>query len=215
MDPRSLQDIRQEYAQSRLDEADLSSSPLDQFSRWFDQVLHSEVAEPTAMTLATAGPGGQPSARIVLLKGFGPEGFYFYTNYESRKGRELDDNPRAALLFFWKELERQVRVEGIVHRADAASSDAYFRSRPKGSQLGAWASPQSREIPDRDFLDRAVAEEEARFEREALHRPPFWGGYVLQPIRMEFWQGRENRLHDRFQYTLSPDGSWSHVRLAP
>lgn len=215
MDPQSLQDIRQEYKYSRLDEADLSASPFELFSRWFEQVLHSELAEPTAMTLATASPGGQPSARIVLLKGFSPEGFSFYTNYESRKGRELEENPRAALLFYWKELERQVRLEGSVHREEAAASDAYYLSRPLGSRLGAWASPQSREIPDRAFLDREVARIEKRFENEEPHRPPFWGGYLLKPTRFEFWQGRENRLHDRFQYTLESDGSWSRARLAP
>lgn len=215
MDPQSLQHIRQEYKYSRLDEADLSASPLEQFSRWFEQALHCDAAEPSAMTLATASPGGQPSARIVLLKDFGPQGFCFYTNYESRKGRELEENPRAALLFFWKELERQVRLEGTVHRADTASSDAYFDSRPIGSRLGAWASPQSREIPDRASLEREVARVEKRFQSEEPHRPPFWGGYLLQPARFEFWQGRESRLHDRFQYTLESDGSWSRVRLAP
>lgn len=215
MDPQSLKDIRQEYKYSRLDEADLSASPFEQFSRWFEQVLRSELTEPTAMTLATASPGGQPSARIVLLKDFGPEGFGFYTNYESRKGRELEENPRAALLFFWKELERQVRLEGSVQREAAEASDAYFRSRPLGSRLGAWASSQSREIPDRAYLEREMERMEKRFRTEEPHRPPFWGGYLLKPTRFEFWQGRESRLHDRFQYTLESDGSWSRARLAP
>lgn len=210
-----LQDIRQEYRMASLSEKDVANDPFSQFDQWFKEVLHAELEMPNAMTLATVSAAGQPSARIVLLKGVDADGFYFYTNYESKKSFELEANPRAALVFFWKELERQVRVEGIVHKTDAVTSDAYFGTRPRMSRIGAWASPQSRTIPDRGFLDRQVAEAEARFKDAEVHRPPFWGGYVLKPGCVEFWQGRSNRLHDRLQYTRRPSGEWLMERLAP
>lgn len=210
-----LQDIRQEYRMASLSEKDVAKDPFSQFEKWFHEVLHAELEMPNAMTLATVSAAGQPSARIVLLKGVDPEGFYFYTNYESKKSFQLEANPRAALVFFWKELERQVRVEGTVHKADTAASDAYFETRPRMSRIGSWASPQSRTIPDRAFLDRQMAEAESRFRDIDVHRPPFWGGYIVRPELVEFWQGRSNRLHDRLQYTRRSEGEWLMERLAP
>ncbi len=204
-----------DYKKASLSEKEVAEEPFTQFNKWFEEVLHSEVTEPNAMTLATAAKTGVPSARIVLLKGIDEQGFYFYTNYKSQKAQELFENPQAALVFFWKELQRQVRVQGRVVKASGEQSDAYFLSRPRGSQLGAWSSPQSQPIASRDFLEEKVRETTVRFENETLYRPEFWGGYCLQPLTVEFWQGRPSRLHDRIVYTREASGSWEIHRLAP
>jgi pyridoxamine 5'-phosphate oxidase len=205
--------LRQEYMRSGLHEKDLAADPLAQFGAWFGEALRSGIALPNAMTLATATKKGRPSARAVLLKGFDARGFAFYTHYRSRKGRELDENPRAMLLFCWKELERQVGIEGRVTRASPAESDAYFESRPLGSRLSAIISPQSRVVASREALE-AKLEEAAKRWRDAPPRPAAWGGYRLVPERFEFWQGRKDRLHDRLCYRRAARG-WKIERLAP
>ena len=210
-----LADLRRNYARESLSETDVRPNPIDQFDHWFREALNSALPEPNAMMVATATRDGHPSARTMLLKGFDHQGFVFYTNYESRKGQELDDNPRAALLFTWLELERQVRIEGVVERVSAAESEAYFQSRPKGSQIGAWASPQSRVITERALLESKVEELTDTFKHDdVLPLPPFWGGYRVRPAVIEFWQGRESRLHDRILYTKTETG-WTISRLAP
>ena len=209
-----LPDLRQSYDRSTLDRDDLPADPLDLFAAWFADAQAAGVPEPNAMTLATATPEGRPSARIVLLKGADARGFSFYTNHESRKGRELDAHPFAALVFWWGPLERQVRIEGRIERVGAAEADAYYASRPHGSRLGAWASPQSMEIPDRSVLDRRLAEAEAAHPAD-VPRPAFWGGYRVIAEAVEFWQGRPSRLHDRFLYRRDAAGAWTPVRLAP
>jgi pyridoxamine 5'-phosphate oxidase len=211
----SLSDLRKEYMLHGLSEADLAPDPFAQFQAWFDTALAAGLPEPNAMTLATATPDGRPSARMVLIKGVDPRGFVFYTNYESRKGRELEANPWAALVFYWPELERQIRIEGRVERVAAEESDAYFASRPLGSRLGAWASPQSQVIPGRDVLEARLRDLEARFASGDVPRPPHWGGYRVVPEAVEFWQGRPSRLHDRLRYTRQADGRWAIERLAP
>lgn len=208
-----IADIRTDYKRDALDEAHADPDPIRQFARWWDEALKSEVLEPNAMTLATADEAGRPSVRTVLIKDFDDRGFVFYTNYESRKGRELAANPRAALLFFWRELERQVVVEGTVARVDAAESDSYYASRPLPSRLGAWASPQSQPIPGKAWLLARAAEMGVRHGLSPA-RPPHWGGYRLAPDRLEFWQGRPSRLHDRLAYTQNA-GEWYRARLAP
>ncbi|HMJ68159.1 MAG TPA: pyridoxamine 5'-phosphate oxidase [Cyclobacteriaceae bacterium] len=207
--------IRKEYTQASLDIPNVNKDPLLQFGKWFDEALLSNALEPSAMTLATISEAGKPSARIVLLKGLTNGQFYFYTNYQSQKGRELDQNPACALTFFWPELERQIRVSGMAQRATAEESDQYFQSRPRGSQLGAWASPQSIVIKDRDILETRVKELEEKFRNDqVLPRPKQWGGYAITPFEIEFWQGRPSRLHDRIAYTLI-DKKWKINRLAP
>jgi pyridoxamine 5'-phosphate oxidase len=198
-----------------LNEADVAPDPIRQFQVWFDQAVAAELDEPNAMTLATATPEGRPSARTVLLKGFDQRGFVFHTNYQGRKSRELAVNPWAALLFWWYALERQVRIEGQVEMLPAAESDAYFRTRPLGSQLGAWASPQSEVIPDRATLERWVHELEREYAGREVPRPPFWGGFRVRPATIEFWQGRTNRLHDRLRYSRTQSSGWKIERLAP
>ena len=207
--------LRKEYSSQSLSEEDVDQHPVDQFTKWWHQAVNSEILEPNAMTLATASTDGLPSARIVLLKGFDKDGFIFYTNYNSYKGLQLEENPKACLVFFWKELERQVRIVGLVNKTNDKLSDNYFLSRPQGSQLGAWASPQSKIIENRDWLDNRYLQVEEEFKSKQLMRPPSWGGYVVKPIIIEFWQGRPSRLHDRIQYTLSETGSWKIDRLAP
>jgi pyridoxamine 5'-phosphate oxidase len=209
----NIQDLRLEYKRGELDESHADADPIRQFSRWWDEALAAEVAEANAMTLATASAAGVPSARTVLLKGFDDRGFVFFTNYESRKGDEIGANPRAALLFFWRELERQVRIEGPVERVADDESDTYYRSRPLTSRIGAWASPQSRVISGRAWLLARAAEMGLR-HGPSPSRPPFWGGYRVQPTMLEFWQGRPSRLHDRLLYTRTAE-RWARARLAP
>ena len=202
-----------DYQRAAWSERDAAANPFDQFARWFDEAVAAAVREPNAMTLATVDPAGAPAARIVLLKGFDARGFVFHTNYDSRKGRELAAEPRAALLFFWVELERQVRIEGAAVRASDAESDAYFAERPRASRLSAWASPQSAPVPDRAWLEAQVAATEARFASD-VPRPPHWGGLRVVPERFEFWQGRESRLHDRLVFSREGE-DWAIQRLAP
>lgn len=212
---KDIAGIRNEYKMGQLNERDVVADPLDQFRRWFNEAVDYGVMEPNAMVLATASASGHPAARVVLLKEIDQRGLCFYTNYESRKGTELSANPHAALLFFWPELQRQVRVEGTTERLSAAAADAYFQSRPKGSRLGALASPQSREIADRDVLDNQLALLEKTYAAtDDIPRPVHWGGFRLLPRRFEFWQGRSNRLHDRLVYK-NDENVWRIVRLAP
>lgn len=205
--------IRTDYKRGELDEAHAAADPIEQFSRWWEEARRSEIAEVNAMTLATASAAGQPSARTVLLKDFDSRGFVFYTNYDSRKGRELAANPQAALLFFWKELERQVRIDGRIERVSTEDSDAYYASRPLASRIGAWASPQSEPIAGKAWLVAKAAEMGLRHGLSPA-RPSHWGGYRVRPEAIEFWQGRPSRLHDRLLYTRDDD-AWTCVRLAP
>ena len=210
----AIANFRKEYQLESLLESTVDPDPYRQFQLWFDQVVAAELPEPNAMTLATATPDGIPSARIVLLKGVDPQGFVFFTNYTSQKGAELAANPRAAIVFLWVELERQVRIQGSVVKLPDAESDDYFRSRPLGSQLGAWVSEQSQVIPDRESLEQRLADLQQQYANQPIPRPPHWGGYRLQPTSIEFWQGRRNRLHDRLCYRLV-NGEWVIERLAP
>jgi pyridoxamine 5'-phosphate oxidase len=205
--------LRQEYQAAPLVQENFSADPMREFQRWFADALENEAVEPNAMTVATCDASGRPSARIVLLKGLDETGFVFYTNYASHKGRDLAENPRAALVFFWPVLQRQVRVEGHVERVSEDESDAYFDSRPLGARLGAWASRQSQPVASREEVDRARREVAARFG-EHVPRPDFWGGYRVVPDVIEFWQGRPDRLHDRIEYKRT-DGEWTHQRLMP
>ena len=207
--------IRKDYKLQSLDEKTIEQDPFKQFEKCWKEVLESNIDEPNAMTLATVGKNNKPSARIVLLKGFTNEGFLFFTNYESHKAEELKENPQACLVFFWKELERQVRVEGQVEKISAAESDEYFNSRPTGSKIGAWASPQSKIIASRELLEEKVISVEKKFANIEIQRPGYWGGYILKPALIEFWQGRPSRLHDRIQYTITENGNWKIERLAP
>jgi pyridoxamine 5'-phosphate oxidase len=207
--------LRKDYSSQRLLETDVERDPLDQFNKWWQQARKSEIEELNAMTLATASSDGMPAARIVLLKGFSKEGFIFFTNYKSFKAMHLNENPKACLVFFWKELERQVRITGLVKKISAKESDDYFLSRPTASQIGAWASPQSQVIENRDWLDAAYIDLSENFKEKKLERPQHWGGYLVQHVIIEFWQGRPSRLHDRIQYTLKEDGKWKIERLAP
>ncbi|HEX6106657.1 MAG TPA: pyridoxamine 5'-phosphate oxidase [Gemmatimonadales bacterium] len=213
--PRSIASLRREYARARLDERDVSHDPIVEFSRWFAEAREAEVPEPNAMTLATAAPDGAPSARIVLLKAFDEQGFVFFTDYRSRKGAELEANPRAGLVFYWGELERQVRITGRVSRTSPEESEEYFRSRPLGSRLGAWVSHQSRVIPGRAVLEADLRAVEARFPNGDVPLPPHWGGYRVRPDQIEFWQGRESRLHDRIRYVRDGGKGWRVERLSP
>lgn len=212
---RTVAALRQEYALTSLSEGDVDADPIAQFTRWFEQALAAAVPEPNAMTVATATRDGVPSARVVLLKGFDARGFVFYTNYEGQKGRELTENPTAALVFHWVELHRQIRIAGTVEKVSMAESDAYFQSRPRGSRLGAWASHQSAVLSGRDVLEARLAELTAQYGEGEIPLPPYWGGYRVIPASVEFWQGRPSRLHDRLRYTRQPDDTWRIERLSP
>lgn len=212
---QDLAQIRKEYRLHTLDEKSINASPFKQFETWFNEALTANVLEANAMTLATVSANNRPSARIVLLKGFTDQGFTFYTNYQSSKGKDLIENPYCSLSFFWPELERQVRIEGVSERVSAAESDAYFNSRPRESRLGAWTSPQSSVIASRQILEERYKTIEKQYAgQDVIKRPTQWGGYLVKPFLIEFWQGRPNRLHDRIQFTLV-DGSWKVSRLAP
>ena len=214
-----LADLRQDYSLQSLDITDVANDPFDQFKRWFEEAIKSEILEPNAMTLATATTEGKPSARIVLLKGIDNQGFVFFTNYESKKGVEMSANPQAALCFCWLELQRQIRIEGTIEKIAAADSDAYFQSRPVGSRIGAWASPQSQVIDSRAVIEENENLYKKQFFTEGgnnveIPRPAHWGGYVLKPTMIEFWQGRSSRLHDRICYVFEGN-VWKIERLAP
>ena len=211
----SIAHLRKEYRQSELRRADLDPDPLRQFEKWLQIALQVGVPEPSAMALATADKQGRPSVRMVLLKGVDVRGFSFFTHYDSPKGRDLTQNPQAALVIYWAELERQIRVSGKVRQLDQAESAAYFNSRPKGSRLAAWVSPQSQVMPNRHVLEERFDQLRDQFPGENIPVPPTWGGYLLQPQELEFWQGRPNRLHDRFRYTRLSDQDWRIERLAP
>lgn len=221
-----IADIRKDYKLASLEEADVASNPIDQFTRWWNEAVASQIDEVNAMTLATVNAAGVPAARIVLLKGYNPSGFIFFTNYESDKGKNLAQNPNAALVFFWKELERQIRIEGTVQKVSAQESDRYFNSRPASSRIGAWASPQSAVIENRLVIEQNVERYSSIFANDSIERPDHWGGYIVKPSSIEFWQGRSSRLHDRIRYKLETsdynaatdtrtDANWTIERLAP
>lgn len=210
----SIADIRKDYKLRSFLEEDAAVNPFDQFSIWWNDALASNIDEVNAMTLATVNAAGKPSARIVLLKGMSQEGYEFYTNYESDKAKEIAGNNNVALIFFWKELERQIRIEGTVKKAPANVSDTYFNSRPVDSRIGAWSSPQSKIIPSREILEENVKANTEKFEGKEITRPEFWGGYIVEPMLFEFWQGRSNRLHDRIEYVKN-ESEWIKRRLAP
>jgi pyridoxamine 5'-phosphate oxidase len=211
----NLADLRKEYTCHGLSETEAHPNPVEQFKLWFNQALLAQLPEPNGMTIATATSEGKPSARMVLLKYYDQRGFVFYTNYESHKGQQLVENPWAAIAFWWAQLERQVRIEGRVEQVSPEESDAYFQSRPKDSQLGAWASSQSRVIDSRDVLEQRLQQLQKEYENQPVPRPPHWGGFRVIPTEIEFWQGRPNRLHDRLLYRQGEDGSWQMQRLSP
>ena len=210
----SIADIRKDYKLRSFLEAEAASNPFVQFTEWWNDAIASNIDEVNAMTLATVNAAGKPSARIVLLKGMNEEGYEFYTNYESHKAKEMAGNSNVALVFFWKELERQIRIEGTVKKAPEDVSDIYFNSRPEESRIGAWSSPQSKIIPSRETLEKNVLDIKDKFEGKEITRPTFWGGYIVEPVLFEFWQGRSNRLHDRIEYVKNETG-WIKRRLAP
>lgn len=212
---KNIADIRREYSFENLSEKDVDADPIKQFAKWWEEAVDSRIDEVNAMTLATASVDGLPSARIVLLKEFNEKGFIFFSNYESYKARQMAENPKACLVIFWKELERQVRVTGLIEKISTDQSDEYFHSRPESSRIGTWASPQSRVIESRLWLDEKFNELVNKMEGTHIPRPPHWGGYIVKPVVIEFWQGRPSRLHDRIQYTLEESGSWKIERLAP
>ena len=214
MDER-IAEIRQEYSHKILIESEVDPNPIKQFNIWWQDAIEAKIAEVNAMTLATASSDGVPSARTMLLKGFSESGFVFFTNYNSFKGQQLSENPKACLVFFWKELERQVRITGIVQKTSSDEADAYFQSRPKASQIGALTSPQSQVISTRKWLDDRYDNLTQQLLDKKIERPPHWGGFIVRPVIIEFWQGRPGRLHDRIQYSISDDGSWKIERLAP
>lgn len=212
---KSLADLRRDYTFESLTEKQAKSDPISQFSIWWQEAIDARIDEANAMTLATAAGDGVPSARIVLLKEFSTEGFTFFTNYNSYKGQQIAENPKACLLFFWKELERQVRIIGIITKISDQANDDYFQSRPEASRIGALVSPQSSVIESRDWLDHRFQEKVQELEGKYIPRPAHWGGYIVKPVIVEFWQGRPSRLHDRIQYTLEEGGGWKMERLAP
>ena len=212
---KNIADIRRDYSHKSLSENDVDANAINQFARWWEEAVNSKIDEVNAMTLATASLDALPSARIVLLKEFTEKGFIFFTNYESYKAQQLAENPKACLVFFWKEIERQVRITGLIEKVSGKQSDEYFQSRPESSRIGAWASPQSRVIESRDWLDDKFNELVSKMEGNSSARPPHWGGYIVKPVVIEFWQGRPSRLHDRIQYSLDENGEWKIERLAP
>ena len=211
----SIADIRRDYSHKSLSESDVDANAIKQFEKWWVEAVNSKIDEVNAMTLATASLDALPSARIVLLKEFNEKGFVFFSNYDSYKAQQLAENPKACLVFFWKELERQVRITGLIEKISGKQSDEYFQSRPESSRIGAWASPQSRVIEDRQWLDEKFNELVNKMEGTSIPRPSHWGGYIVKPVVIEFWQGRPSRLHDRIQYTLEENGEWKIERLAP
>ncbi|MFO8021771.1 MAG: pyridoxamine 5'-phosphate oxidase [Perlabentimonas sp.] len=214
MSKKKISELRRDYNLKKLTESEISPNPIEQFSHWMLEAISSDCMEPNAMTLSTSTFDGKPSARMVLLKDYDKGGFTFFTNYESKKGVQLLQNPYAALTFFWPELERQVRIEGVVSKVNELTSDRYFYSRPEKSKIGAWASPQSKVIPNRKYLDNLKSDFQEEFTGKNISRPPNWGGYILEPTLLEFWQGRPSRFHDRIQYTLQ-NNEWIIERLAP
>ena len=212
---RDIASIRRDYQLASLDEASSSLHPMDQFEHWWEEAIASNIDEVNAFVLSTINAAGAPSSRVVLLKNLTPQGFVFYTNYESAKGKEIEANPLVAINFFWKELERQVRITGTIKKVSTEESEQYFHSRPLGSQVGAWSSPQSQVIPNRAYLEGLMAANEEKYKEGVVPLPPHWGGYIVHPTHVEFWQGRSSRLHDRIKYTLEANGQWTKVRLAP
>ena len=211
----NIADIRRDYSHKSLSESEVDANAIKQFEKWWHEAVNSKIDEVNAMTLATASIDALPSARIVLLKEVNEKGFVFFTNYESYKAQQLAENPKACLVFFWKELERQVRITGLIEKINGKQSDEYFQSRPESSRIGTWASPQSRVIENRQWLDEKFNELVNKMEGTPIPRPPHWGGYIVKPVVIEFWQGRPSRLHDRIQYTLEENGGWKIERLAP
>ena len=210
-----IADIRKDYRLKKFTEAEAASNPIEQFTKWWNDAIKSEIDEVNAMTLATADSNGKPSARIVLLKGYDKNGFVFFTNYQSQKGKELEQNPQACLVFYWKEVERQIKIEGIVEKLSPEDNDVYFFSRPEGSRIGAWSSPQSSVIKSRDVIEANVKKYTSKFLNKEIPRPDHWGGYIVKPTLIEFWQGGASRLHDRIQYSLQKKSTWKIERLAP
>ena len=210
-----IAEIRNEYSHKTLVESEIDADPIKQFNTWWQDALEAKITEVNAMTLATASADGMPSARTMLLKGFSEKGFVFFTNYTSYKGQQLAENPKACLVFFWKELERQVRITGLIEKTSEEENNTYFQSRPKESQVGAIASPQSQVIESRQWLDDRFKKLSDQFENNTIQRPAHWGGFLVRPVIIEFWQGRPGRLHDRIQYTIQEDGAWKIERLAP
>ena len=212
---KPISEIRRQHAERGFTESRANADPFRQFDAWFDDVFKANLPDPNAMALATVGADGQPSVRVVLLKGFNHDGFVFYTNYESRKGRELTENPRAAACFWWSQLDRQVRIEGTVEKLSDEESDAYFAIRPREGQVASWASQQSETLESRAELVRRFREVNARYKDQPVPRPPHWGGFRIRPTTIEFWQGRRQRLHDRLRYQLNDEGTWVLERLSP
>jgi len=215
MKPEELSQLRKDYTMDSLNEDDVDNSPIIQFEKWWKDATESAILEMNAMTVASTGTDGMPDARIVLLKGVDEKGFVFFTNYNSAKSKQLEQNGNCCLLFFWKELERQVRITGVAEKISATESIAYFNSRPEGSKLGAWASPQSMVVAGKAMLIETYQYYAERFKHGEIPRPPHWGGYRVRPVRIEFWQGRPSRMHDRILYTKAPEGNWKIERLAP
>lgn len=213
--PSDIAALRKDYTLHSLTETDVDPSPFAQFTRWWNQALESAIEEVNAMALSTLNQEGFPESRIVLLKGYSEKGFVFFTNYESNKGTQLQHHANCSLLFFWKELERQVRINGRAEKISAQESDDYFNSRPEGSKIGAWASPQSRIVESQQWLHENFERIKAQYQNNSISRPPHWGGFIVRPVSIEFWQGRPSRMHDRIKYSLQQDGGWKIERLAP